>query len=547
MSQALYRKYRPMGWAAVYGQHHVVNTIQNAIRTQRIGHAYLFAGPRGTGKTSTARLLAKAINCTHEDPAQRPCNECANCLAVNENRLLDLIEIDAASNTSVDDVRELRDKINYSPSQGKFKVYIIDEVHMLSTAAFNALLKTLEEPPPHAIFILATTEVHKIPATVLSRCQRHAFRRIPVVDIVAQLKEICQGEGFDVPEDVLILIARQSNGGMRDAISLLDQLASTGEALSLDLAQEVLGTATNQSVVEVVDAILARDARAGLQLIHTALDQGSDPGQFSRQIVEYLRNLLFVRSGNADMIDATDELRGHMGRQAQAFSAERLLEVIQVFNGAASDRNTSWYPGLPLELAMAQAVEEKPAPMVMAASPAPAQTSQPAEPQPTKSKAPAPASKAQETTDAPVETPRQPAKTDKQPQFESEPMILEDGKSISILDISNNWKRIVQEIRKYDPRTAGVLNSCRPVALKNGELALAFQGEVVRQIMEDGDHISLTRRVIASLMRAQVTIRCIVLDRHVDLRSINPGENGDGMISEAVNLGGKIQKKESYQ
>ena len=179
MSQAFYRKYRPQGWAEVIGQDHIVQTLKNAIVADRVGHAYLFAGPRGTGKTTLARLLAKAVNCLNEDKAKRPCNECENCKAVNENRFLDLIEIDAASNTSVDDVRDLRDKINFTPSQGKYKIYIIDEVHMLSTAAFNALLKTLEEPPPHAIFVLATTEIHKIPATVLSRCQRHEFRRVP--------------------------------------------------------------------------------------------------------------------------------------------------------------------------------------------------------------------------------------------------------------------------------------------------------------------------------------------------------------------------------
>src|SRR5512143_3760587 len=208
MTQALYRKYRPKDWDAVVGQNHVVTTLKNAIAADRVAHAYLFAGSRGTGKTTLARLLAKAVNCLNPEPAKRPDNECDNCKAVSDNRFMDLIEIDAASNTSVDDVRDLRDKINFSPSQGKYKIYIIDEVHMLSTAAFNALLKTLEEPPPHAIFVLATTEIHKIPATVLSRCQRHEFRRLPMGEIVKQLKVICKKEKIEHDEEALMVIAR---------------------------------------------------------------------------------------------------------------------------------------------------------------------------------------------------------------------------------------------------------------------------------------------------------------------------------------------------
>jgi DNA polymerase-3 subunit gamma/tau len=335
MSQALYNKFRPHLWDQVVGQDHVVETLRNAIRGSRVGHAYLFAGPRGTGKTTTARLLAKAVNCLEEDLAKRPCDLCLHCTAVNDGRFLDLIEIDAASNTSVDDVRALREKINYSPSQGRFKVYLIDEVHMLSTAAFNALLKTLEEPPAHAIFILATTEVHKIPATVLSRCQRHEFRRIPVIDIVTNLKLLAGHEKITVEDEALTLIARQATGSMRDAISLFDQLASTGQDITLSGAQKVLGTAASAAVVSMVDAILSQQTGKGLDEIHHALDAGSDPRQFARQVVDYLRGLMLIRLGNADQVDVTVEMRDQMHQHARAYDTSRLMDAIRLFNSAA--------------------------------------------------------------------------------------------------------------------------------------------------------------------------------------------------------------------
>ena len=351
MSQALYRKWRPAQWDQVIGQEHIVQTLRNAIGADRVAHAYLFAGPRGTGKTTTARLLAKAVNCLNDNLAERPCNQCAHCQAVNQGRFLDLIEIDAASNTSVEDVRDLREKINFSPNQGRYKVYIIDEVHMLSTAAFNALLKTLEEPPPHAIFILATTEGHKIPATVLSRCQFHEFRRIPVNEIVANLKTLAKQEKIKIDEAALLLIARQSTGSMRDAISLLDQLASAGKQVTLEMAQAVLGTATSQAVLELMNALVARDPAAGLEVIHRTLDTGSDPRQFTKQIVEYLRGLLLVAVGNAGLVEVTQEVRSQMAQHAQALSIPDFLRLLDIFNQAATEIRSGWQPSLPLEMA----------------------------------------------------------------------------------------------------------------------------------------------------------------------------------------------------
>jgi len=353
-AQALYRKWRPQLWDEVVGQDHVVQTLRNAIALDRIAHAYLFSGPRGCGKTTSARLVAKALNCLHQDPKQRPCNTCEHCVAVNEGRFLDLIEIDGASNNSVENVRELRDKISFAPSQGRYKIYIIDEVHMLSMGAFNALLKTLEEPPAHAVFILATTENYKIPATVASRCQRFEFRRIPVNEIVARLQTLCEQENVQVEKGALELVARQATGALRDAISLLDQLVSAEDSVTLAQAQALLGTAVGQTVQALSAALAANDTTAALNLINQAIDAGADPRQLARQMVDYARALMLVRLGNAALVDATAETRAIMAQQAGQWQPAQLLRAIRAFNTAANEIKGGWQPQLPLELAVVE-------------------------------------------------------------------------------------------------------------------------------------------------------------------------------------------------
>ncbi|MCB0122182.1 MAG: DNA polymerase III subunit gamma/tau, partial [Caldilineaceae bacterium] len=295
MAQALYRKWRSQTFDQVVGQEHVITTLRNALRDNRVAHAYLFAGPRGTGKTSIARILAKALNCTAPE-GDRPCDRCPTFVAITEGRMLDLIEIDAASNNSVDDIRDLRDKVNFRPSEGRFKVYIIDEVHMLSISAFNALLKTLEEPPPHARFMLATTEPHKIPATILSRCQRFDLRRIAVPEIVNHLRHIAQEEGFGAEEEALTAIARGAQGCMRDAISLLDQMLSYGnETVTFQQVQQALGAVSAQAVGELVDALAERNVAAGLTLIQQLMVEGASLTEFCHQVVEHLRHVMVLQ------------------------------------------------------------------------------------------------------------------------------------------------------------------------------------------------------------------------------------------------------------
>ncbi len=524
MSQSLYRKWRPFHWDQVIGQEHVVQTLRNAVTADRVAHAYLFAGPRGTGKTTTARILAKAVNCLDKDLAKRPCNQCAHCQAVNQGRFLDLIEIDAASNTSVDDVRDLRDKINFSPNQGRYKVYIIDEVHMLSTAAFNALLKTLEEPPQHAIFVLATTEVHKIPATVLSRCQRHEFRRIPVKEIVENLKMLADEEKIKAEPEALNLVARQATGSMRDAISLLDQLVSAGKSITLQLAQDVLGTATSQAVLDLVEAMLEHQSAQGLETIHRSLDSGSDPRQFARQIVDYLRNLLLVAMGNAAQVEATPELRNQMARHAQALTVTELLRIIQAFNQAATETRSSWQPALPLEMAFVEAIalegtttENKTTPLAPTIPAAPMTSAATSA-----SKPPSAASAMKETRTAPLEL---------------REMTPEDALTNQRLDKS--WNLVLAQLRGQNSSLYALVNSVKSRVLKGNTLTLGLSGDALKTRLEDPTKLELLQRVLKQVMGKEIYVQVILTS---GTKSTPPDEvDSDGMVASALrDLGGEI-------
>ena len=341
-SQALYRKYRSADFSQVVGQDHVVKTLTNALATGRTSHAYLFTGPRGVGKTSVARLLARALNCTGDPKAGRPCNNCVNCNAAI-NSSLDIVEIDAASNNGVDDVRELREKISLAPSLGAYKVYIIDEVHMLSSGAFNALLKTLEEPPPHAVFILATTEAHKLPETIVSRTQAFHFRPISSEDLVTHLSAIAKTEGIDIDPEALVMVATASRGGFRDAISLLDQLSTSGEGtITLDTVRNLLGFSDLESITTISRALALMDARAALITLDGLMSLGIQPNQVIIQLIEQWRLILLCSAGaKTDDSPAIKEL-------VKAVDSARAAKILTVL----IECSRSNWPGLSLEAAL---------------------------------------------------------------------------------------------------------------------------------------------------------------------------------------------------
>ena len=337
MYQALYRKWRPKTFADVVGQEHITETLQRQVAEGRLSHAYLFTGTRGTGKTTCAKILARAVNCEHPENGN-PCNRCPSCLGIESGRLLDVVELDAASNNGVDSVRALRDEAIYSPAQVKKRVYIVDEVHMLSTPAFNALLKILEEPPEHLMFILATTELHKVPATILSRCQRFSFRRIQPKDIVGRLNYIAGQENIDLKEDGAALLARLSDGALRDALSLLDQCAAAGGAIDANAVLDALGLAGNVQTAQLMSLILTRDARGALELLGKLYDGGKDVGAVLGELSTLSRELLISATageGGESLLSGAYDAATLQNLRAQGTSA-RFIQLCTILQETAA-------------------------------------------------------------------------------------------------------------------------------------------------------------------------------------------------------------------
>ncbi|KPJ68413.1 hypothetical protein AMJ44_06535 [candidate division WOR-1 bacterium DG_54_3] len=356
---SLYRKWRSQDFDEIIGQPAIVQTLKNAVKHNRLAHAYLLSGPRGTGKTSTARILAKALNC-EKGPTPKPCGKCQSCVKIRDGQSINVIEIDAASNRGIDEIRELRERIRYAPVEGRYKVYIIDEVHMLTPEAFNALLKTLEEPPSHTIFALATTELQKVPLTIASRCQRLDFGRIKLAEIEGHLQKVGEAEGFEIDEKALNLMGRVAEGSMRDAISLLDQLVSfSGHKISYDNVIMLLGTADEELLFAFGDALVSGDTAKVLELVRKGLEEGRSTPQVTRDLVSHFRSLLHLKVGSSEVLELTSDYLERLRKQAEKFSLEGIKGVIRALSRAELDMK--WHPHarLVLEVALLELLEER--------------------------------------------------------------------------------------------------------------------------------------------------------------------------------------------
>ncbi len=517
-SQVFYRKWRPQTLAEVVGQEPVTQTLRNALTSGRISHAYLFCGPRGTGKTSTGRILAKAVNCLTNGNGE-PCNACPMCQAITEARALDVIEIDAASNTGVDDIRSLREKVNYAPNQARYKVYIIDEVHMLSNSASNALLKTLEEPPPHVIFILATTESHKILPTVLSRCQRFDFRRLSQADIISKLDHICQKEGIHIEPEALRLIAKSATGSLRDAENLLEQLTTYyGSEIGLQQAQAILGITGDWRAKELVKHIINNDIAAGLTTINSVNSDGLDLRQFNRELIEYLRGLLLIKTGSDEAVDLTAEDIVELKDLAARASLEQILRAVKLFGQLELGFDN--YPTLPLELALVdcaltsegekeshakQTEDEFPQPQKVATPPpVPSYSEQPtAEPAPASVPTPEPG-----PDSVPTLAPAMAAASTPPP---------EPGSEIERLRL--NWKQVIGQAPQDTKRTPAIaiLRSAgvKPMSFENDTVVLAFRYPYHKEQIEKIENQRVAEKIISNFLGRPCHVSCILEDNHL--------------------------------
>ncbi len=495
------------------GQEHITKTLLNALESSRVAHAYLFCGPRGTGKTSTGRILAKAVNCLKNGKGE-PCNACSMCQATTNGSALDVIEIDAASNRGIDDIRELRERVKFAPNSARFKVYIIDEVHMLTTDASNALLKTLEEPPPHAIFVLATTEPHKLLPTILSRCQRFDFRRLSHNAVIAKLSLICQQEGIAIEPQALKLVARSVSGSLRDAENLLQQLvAYYGRQIDVSQVQDTLGVTADSRVKELVGHIAARDVAAGLDTINSLMADGLDLMQFNRGLVEFLRNMLLAKSGAEASVDLAADDLAEVKQLADRMAMDDVVRVLKLFGQI--DLRARDYSSLPLELALVESIlppkeGKAPPPVRQPAAPrkaeaVPAKAVAPVSEPAVEKKDVTPPEAAPAKAAAPVPDVAEPEET-KEPGVPS-------AVQPELERVKSQWSDFVNTLRGVGSSgslDAFLRSACEPEAVEGDTLVLAFYHDFHKKKIEDTKYTRMVERKLAEKFGSPSKIRCVL-------------------------------------
>ena len=529
------RKYRPGTFDDVIGQQHVVQTLVNSINTKRIAQAYLFSGTRGVGKTTVARILAKALNC-EQGPTGTPCATCVNCQEIAQGNSVDVIEIDGASNTSVDDVREIRENVKFTPFRGKYRVYIIDEVHMLSNSAFNALLKTLEEPPPHVVFIFATTEIHKIPATILSRCQHYNFRRIARTEIIERLRHVANQDGIAIEDRSLAALARASEGSMRDGLSLLDQaVAFGGKSIVHEDLEALLGAVPQELLRGMIRAITAQDSAAALRVLAQLLDQGHDLRAFCAEVVEYLRNLLVLSvTPSAEwpkLIEASSEDLEQMAADKGALTPEQLQQVFALFTQAEDGLRFSAHPRFVLETAAVKATRlfQQGA----AALNQPVRATPPARLQPSSVPGAGKAAGPERTSAPPSRPPGSGSKTQPVPgplpksvagtaARSVTPFPMESTKPVSPVPpgpvqaqqpVALNWEAFQEEVGHTFPNIAPFLEMGRLVTIDGNVVTVGFakQASVARSMLEKADNVQALATLCERLSGRPVRLRIVEL------------------------------------
>jgi len=512
-SEVFYRKWRPQTLAELVGQEPIVQTLRHAVESGKIAHAYLFCGPRGTGKTSTGRILAKAVNCASETRGE-PCNACSICRSITEGRAPDVIEIDAASNRGIDEIRSLREKVHYAPNLARYKVYIVDEVHMLTEAASNALLKTLEEPPSHVIFVLATTEPHKVLPTIISRCQRFNFRRLAQGAMVDKLKLICQQEDIGVGLDSLKLISQAASGSLRDAENLLQQLvAYYGNRIDYDQIRMALGFSSDLRVGRLAKCIADKDIPKGLQIINSVNDDGIDLRQFNLGLVEYLRGLLLVKSGCEEGLDVTAENLAEMRSVVSDVELDHLLRATKLF--ASIDFRANSYSSLPLELALVDCV-------LSSTAGEPALAVVPESGQSTVA--------TQLLSEAHQESEFHAAN-------EAETSKTEYPQDIDY--VRGRWKEFIQSLRGEGSNgnlDAFLRSACEPIALEGDILTLGFYYSFHKEKIEDRKYRHLVERKLEEVFGQPYRLKCVLVDhkRRVPSQTQNP------LIKAALEMGAEI-------